>query len=496
MQQLYVSLIKSFSFQLVACSNRPVCPCCCTQVVLSQLSSQDHGSLRLVTRSLSQLTSEQLPYLLLRLSESSTEKHMQQWCQATTAFHGVNCVHVHIAGDISSHIFRLAIKLLSARSQIIELQLLAAYDSLSSDTTRSLSGGTSTGGSSRIPSLRPLSSLLSAGLQSLVIKGVVIDYLALDLGQLAAEAATATTTTAAREWQLQSLTLHPAWSYPQCTSWTHFPDAIMQLTKIFPNLEHLEVSLPLLVFSTRSTVAVYGMLRERSDVQLANITSIAALVNAALQLKSLQGLTVTDAPDIWQLYRPDTYGAKATAQQAALVGDVLASGKLSTLSAAMQALVTLDECCYWLLQHHHVLKELHISTARSGWGMSWRQQQQRRRNTEDCVAAMTMSPTDVRMRCPGRQLIIQTVINTVCSSGGSNTGSSSNNNRGSRAHTLARCKPIADPSLARYSPRSADLLMQLTTSCQLNISTNERNLKPLMTCFKNLQHLKVGEGFL
>lgn len=102
--------------------------------------------------------------------------------------------------------------------------------------------------------------------------------------------------------------------------------------------------------------------RKYYERQLANITATAALVNAALQLKDLQVLKVTNASDIWKLYPPYTCAAKATAQQAALIADVLAAGELCTLSAAAEALATLNKCGCWLLQHHPVLMELHIST--------------------------------------------------------------------------------------------------------------------------------------
>lgn len=126
----------------------------------------------------------------------------------------------------------------------------------------------------------------------------------------------------------------------------------------------------------------------------AEVTVVAAVFNAMLQLQHLEKLTITDLPDIWKVeagaLAADTGGRVALLNAGtktdggdARLSAVLDGGRLLSVSAAAAALSTLDDCGRWLLQHHSALSTLQISTemiyskltdssySERNWSMSW-----------------------------------------------------------------------------------------------------------------------------
>lgn len=306
---------------------------------------------------------------------------------------------MHVTGAISAGVFELAMQLLSQRSAVTELHLLdAGTVHTSLDTSRA-----------RMVSLQPLQCILCS-LQTLVIRGVSVGNLPNDLQCLAA--------TAVRQggWQLQHLALDAEWTHPRslsCASdptpclWSTFSTAVMNLAASFPRLQQLALRMPpigLMVKRAQNVpsepVEAFDALSRSSgplpifaegsklSSAAALLSAVAGLADAVLQLSSLEILTVSDAPDIWNVRESSLVGNTAsvvatvatdasTDQGAAAADAFFGKTQLTTATAAAKAFETLDDVGCWLLQQHRVLKQANIKTAFTQCSMSWRRRSQR-----------------------------------------------------------------------------------------------------------------------
>lgn len=228
---------------------------------MHNLGPQDHASLRQVSHSVSNSTNQNIPFISLLLTGSSSEEQLRQWEQATQQLQHVAGIHVHIAGEVSSQTFDLTMQLLSQRHQIKELHLLPAR----------LCGS---GGS--VPALKAVAQL-SSQLHTLVVEGIAVGSLLADLRQLAA---------AAGGWKLQMLMLRT--TEPDKLFWLGYLSALRRFVEAAPGLKTLNLRIPLLV---------YDLAREKSNKcvnrtympVLHATTAVAALVNTVMRLESLGG---------------------------------------------------------------------------------------------------------------------------------------------------------------------------------------------------------------
>lgn len=335
------------------------------QVLLHQLDSRNHAILRQVSRSISERTDLNIPHIILRLSGHSNKSDLQKWCRIVERFTHVTNIHVHITGAVSKEVFELAMQQLSKRSRTVtELHLLSIEDdnySCASDNTKQ----------ARIPTLRPVGCLL-AQLHTLVLKGSVVEILK-EMHYVVAAAP-------AGGWPLQSLVLH-------AQSWDTSMSELQFVNRAFPCLKQLEYKFPStddLFMNARGTATTANQRAQQKTMAL-----VAALVNSVMQLKCLQQLMVTRLHDIWNP-NPDvardydlTPGAvtpavatAASTTAASAYNTILTGGVLPSLSAAAAAFSTMDDTGLWLLKQHPKLLELSISTAKTGWSMSWQKQEQ------------------------------------------------------------------------------------------------------------------------
>lgn len=388
--------------------------------MIHKVANHDTATLRQVSRAICQRTTQHVPYIILRLSDSSSRDQLQQWCHTTQHFQHVVSIHILITGTIPAQVFEQTMQLLLERKDMItELHLLAAAAMPWAITSSSKHA--------RVSTLQPLQHVIGQ-LKTLVIKGILVANMARDMRQLAASAALAE-----GNWQLQQLTLCVLWHQGQPSHWYQFSTAIRQLTAAVPNLQRLEICVPFLGVrakpqcsfqkgsiiipsdnqgtiycfenSTNSSnghdaagdaavvAAVQPDANDQEDEAAHDadeflpsnnfelnaacklLAAVAGLADAVLQLQHLKVLVVTGLPDIWQ---PQAPGVSFTTmvEMAAAAGYVpLDIERLQSVAAAAAAFVTMDDYGCWLLQHHPALKKVHISNRQTNWEMSWQRQQ-------------------------------------------------------------------------------------------------------------------------
>lgn len=138
----------------------------------------------------------------------------------------------------------------------------------------------------------------------------------------------------------------------------------------------------------------------------AAVAVIAALADAAVQLNSLEMLTVTNVPDVWKLGFQQMSAAARAAEAAVLntmVAETCASynfQELPTITEAATTLATLDDCGCWLLQQHTALQKVQISTANCQCTMTWRQQQQQQQQRRVFTTGVTSSTAAAESSAP------------------------------------------------------------------------------------------------
>lgn len=361
------------------------------QAILDQLPLEQYHVLRQVSKAVCQRTTQHVPYITLRLSDSSSTEQVQQGCQLMQGLSPVGKIHIDIAVEVATEVFELAMQLLSQRSTpVTELHLLSFY------------------GHGNVASLQSLQHLLP-NLQTLVIRGITVDDLVRDLQQLAAAAAA----DSFEGWPLQSLTLE--WNN-QC-HWKLYSAAVQHLATAFPNLQQLDIRVPDIGFylepipqledaaaMTENDLALldpkhlifcscgldsaamyvfshpeYTPAAIEREAATAAVAAIASLANAMIQLKQLQTLTVTEVPDIWRLRTRDDSSeppVAAVAIAAAAPDTIIQAGSGLLPSAAAAAFSTLEDLGCWLLQHHPKLLDLRICTDEAavkgkGCSLSW-----------------------------------------------------------------------------------------------------------------------------
>lgn len=523
---------------------------CGSQAVLQHVDITDHTSLRLVSHSVCKRINQHIPYLTLRLSEQTSISQVQQWFQATQRLQHVSSLHIHINGEISAEMFELAIQLLSQRSSSIgELHLLESGVAHSAIITERAS----------IPSLQPFQQLLGS-LQTLVIQNISIKDLPSDLQNLAAAATTTAAATAATlatpaaqgGWKLQHLTLDVEWLHPWCSSgvqeptpclWSTFSTAMLNLIAAFPHLNQLTIRMP--PIGLRMTEVIYyddGSVAHSVDevpealrfmkkcstvfsnmpwdwrvsAAAAAVSAVAALVNAAVQLNSLEVFKVTDVPDIWnaQEYHEvegASYGLRmttatalsllkagaSTAARAAVADEFFSNAdQLSSAAQAVEVLKTLDDAGCWLMQQHQKLKEASFDTAVTGWHMWWRwqQQQQQQQPSVECVSSsVCCNTTAVELYTVNLPLDVMHLYQSAVASLAAHveSGSCSSNDSSSICQWFSS---LLTGQLSHYSFRPADEVLHHLSSCSLQVSGDEDQqvIVSFLSGCKSLELLSVS----
>lgn len=389
-----------------------------SQALLDTLDTHGYANLRLVSQALCKRVTEHVPYITLRLCDSSSRDQLQRWYRATHHLQHITTLHIYIAGEVSAEVFDLTMQLLSQRvTKVAELHLLAA-DSNRHNITAHVWWPTSAA-KAGLATLQPLQHLL-ASLQHLTIRGVAVSNLVSDLQRLAAM------TAATGGWQLELLQLEAHWGLQrledtETSRWSVFSTGLWHITQAFPALRRLQLVVPCEELDWASCAGqdsdddgeyndlfdwpdfsdnldhgddeVDALYASESDtvyyrkLQLARVTCAASIVNAMMRLKHLEVLFVDDFPDIWRPWQlSESYGGRVTACYSAVAAAAhaddtgfgrLISGPLQSISAAATALKTLDDCGCWLLQQHSELKLLRLWVPRGRIGMTWGQQQPR-----------------------------------------------------------------------------------------------------------------------
>lgn len=505
------------------------------QVLLSRLWPQDHASLRQVSKTVWKRTTEHVSVISLRINEHSTADQLQQWCQATKQLQHVRAIKVLISGTASAYVFDLAMQMLSEHISATVLHLKAVEDQCSSGSIDSISSS-STNAKAYLPSLSHVYHML-AQLDWLAIDGIRFDDLAKTLRWLAAGAEGG-----GGGWQLKKLDIKAVWRCDSCpikgrptedlmVSWSVCAAALMHLATAFPELKSLAINLPAqLNFDTgqhfHATHAQSQSMNYADDAaavaldphvkeQLAKVAVVAAVANAAMQLKNLVTLAVWDIPDIWcsgshsQSLRwfeldsssdPAPSAAETAAvtppSLAAFADAVLSGGFLQSTSAAAEAFLTLDDCGCWLLQHHATLKDLklHCTAERGSTTFTWQQQQQQhsqpgsssngpshKASLPPNIAAIQLSAD---LSQPPQQLGRANVL-----SGDSNTASSSSSSMRNVDNSLISS---IHQRLSPYSFRPRSYIFQQITEMRLTLSeTDVDGLADLLGNFKSLKALEV-----
>lgn len=225
------------------------------QALIREIHSQDRASLRQVSRSICNRTTEHIPHLCLRLCQSSSIDQLQQWRQATRQMHHAQGVLVLIQHGVPAVVFDGAMKMLSECMNISQLYLWAIN-----------SGSSTRNGKAHVPTLLPIKHLLGY-LNRLSIEGIWFDDLADDFEQLASEAALVA-------WPLKALTLEADWKASNHCDWkdrglVHWrvcAAAFDDVTKAFPELRELFITIPRLDYFLGSSFAKPNDLRVMQDV--------------------------------------------------------------------------------------------------------------------------------------------------------------------------------------------------------------------------------------
>lgn len=509
------------------------------QAVLQQLSSQDHASLRLVSKAVSKRTTERLPCVTLQLTYSSSAEQLQQWVWVTRPFQHVHSIHVHVAGAVSAGLFELAMQLLSQRYHITELHLLARVVSdVDVDRTAAF-----------LPSLQPISALMSH-LQTLIIVGIAVRKMADELDQIAAAAP-------GGGWPLQSLSLDTEWVHfenPELTSyvclWQAFSDAMMhmQLNSSFPQLQTLAIRIPAVGVNDISPAAddlqrdketdIHNMdatdvligdywsylsleleeMNFKAQAASALVAALAALANAVLQMKGLRFLTITGAPDIWRPIQTalGDEGDSSSAADALWLGPAVAiaanlavqrggsvtaeaartsascrAGQLSSVSAAAAVFSTMDDYGCWLLQHHPGLEQLHVSCAHiSRWSMFWRKQQQQHSVASSSSSGALLAGTAAELLVAAVDWHADPLISRPATGPAETTSDYKDNISSSASETLSTA---FKQYLSHYSSRPDVYFRRRLNSCKLRLDHWQvAGLADLLGDLKSLKHLEVG----
>lgn len=466
------------------------------QTVLRYLSCQDYASLRQVSQSVSQLTTQHVPYIILRLSEGSSSDQLQKWSHATRQLQHVDSVHVHVVDTVNKHVFESAVQLLSHPARNIRgLHLIGvkladdrhlrdqADSHLFDDPPRARFPAT-VSDPAFIYTLLPLQQLIGR-LQTLVVKGIGVEDVLGDFEQLAAAA----TTTG--PWQLQSLTWDVAWTYSSFLFKTSaiFLSVVKHWVQAFPQLKQLSISVPPLKPPT-----LIGNYPDRPGMQLSMIQAVAT---AVVQLKGLEAVTVTGLPDIW-----------SEAVHAEVIDPEAASEGVDVQVAA--PVTTLDEYGCWLLQHHSQLRDLHICTDPTGFGMYWQKQHTPWVSSDVGGSSMASAGIDAAT-APGAILAsIHASVDFGYRPGASRDLDSdleteaatnrlaqlqANYSAGSSTSSQANSNIVADHAikqLSEYSPRSAAYIWSHISSLRLTLKERHIDcLNGLMFKLKSLKHLEV-----
>lgn len=343
--------------------------------MIELLTLSELTNLRQVSRGISKVVRQYIPYITLWLHEGADTEWVQQWYEATHQLRTVGSVHINAVGAISPEVFALVMQLLSQRPDVKDLHLLGC----SSCST---------------PTLQPLRFVLPQ-LRSLVTRDISVDDLLQDLEQLAAAAAA----TSSREgWQLQSLICDvvdkglAGVGTPEHPQWLRLCNEVVILATVFPRLknldlqhgynniaffgpfaDHLGAATTAALAQTRSGLPYHrGYDLKACAKQLADIAVIAAIATAVMRLSNLKVMRIGQMPDVWE------HQAR-TPQLSAAVQHVLSSAALLEVAfllatvrkdptskrcpaarAMSTALSTLDDFGCWLLQQHPTLEELYI----------------------------------------------------------------------------------------------------------------------------------------
>lgn len=202
------------------------------QAILQHLLSEDHASLREVSKAVCQRTTKHVPFITLRLCEDSRPEQLQQCCQATQQFRHVTKIHIQVTGRTTEAAFDQAMQRLLKRTvHVSHLHLLACTRNSCSNSS----------GYACVPTLLPVKHIIQH-LHTLVLQGIAFEKLAKDLEQL-----TAAATAADSSWQLRSLTIRAGWCFPDIfvpgglqskpCRWSDITSSIRLLPTAFPELK-------------------------------------------------------------------------------------------------------------------------------------------------------------------------------------------------------------------------------------------------------------------
>lgn len=375
---------------------------CVRQEVLIKLSSQDHASLRQVSKAVSSNTTYNLPYIVLRLTNSSTKEQLRQWFKATSQLQHISGINITVSGRIADEVFEEAMQLLSKRTSIINLKMSPLEDD---DGKHQL----------YLATLKPVAYMIHQ-LTELSVLDIAVRDVMEDLQYLTATAAAAATTTQSPP-QLQKLALHAESSAQP--HWSQAVEVLQNLSTTFGLLKTLDICLPDLQYRPETVsardlnAAVVAPASDTEDdsedqddadadaaeasdnevdlapvdtarglqMQQAQVATVAALANAAIKLTRLEQVSVRGLPDIWRpsaAEKPAAITAVAELERRMKRSDASMSdaavdatdGRLLNTTTAAAAFVSLDSMGCWLLRHHSRLQDVSISIVGS-WGMSW-----------------------------------------------------------------------------------------------------------------------------
>lgn len=161
-----------------------------SQVVLQRLTHNEHASLLQVSKSISGITLQHAPYIVMRLSSSTREEYLQQLLKASKQLQQVPGIHKCISGAVPAARFNLAVQLLAQKfKQVGVLQLHGVNDRAKGYEFRSV-GRDNAASEARITTLQPITLLMPQLLSTVVVDVAVCD-IARNLRQFAGAASAA-----------------------------------------------------------------------------------------------------------------------------------------------------------------------------------------------------------------------------------------------------------------------------------------------------------------